>query len=900
MPRLALFDGPMASRLFKTAVPIIASAMILCSEGLAQTQSPPVSPLLSHALQLADLNNWTDAEPDFTKAAAEFRKTGDRRNLAYAKLGIIRATIQRRNLAETSSQLQQRLDSDPVFRDPDLRLFCLAIKGAIDGEMESRSMRKDWTEVAQLAKQTNNPKWQYRALAELGMVAFYEGDIETARKDVGGALLAATNAHDVGAMILDLYAIGIGLNATKMNNEAMTYLDRAIALSEGTPGAPYPYGIYLAKAEAMAQTGQIEPARKSVVDVLARARKRQAFEYEAVALITLARIDRTQQRMTEAISDLVEGIRVCESHGYTRSRNEAQLDLADLYASQGDVTKAETLLTQTTTETQRNGELYLLPQRLQVLAGLQMRQGKFVEADRTLDRAAAFVDASIGNDSAILDKTAWIKSVGDLYVQHLSLIADRLNNPAKAYDVIEQVRGRVLTDLLLSGSETTPAARANEAAISRLRLRLFGARTNAEVQDIQNQIFLLEQARWVTPDVSILKSRSYLHVPLWRVQRTMNGNATILEYVLADPASYCLVIRATSVRIVRLPPRQRIDALVRSYLKTVKERKQGEIESAELYEALLAPAADATSVVDLMVVRDGSLNQLPFDALRDKSGMLIGQRVAVSYLPSAASFFLLAEQARRSGSNQQVLALGGIPYEQNAERLRSVIASEGFTHATLADLPNSAEEAFTATRPAPERERTVLIGPAATESAFKKALAGSYRVIHLAVHSAVDEKQPERAALVLLADPQAGEDGLLQSPEIAQLRVRAALVVLSACDTSVGPVEGQEGVATLSRSFFLAGAQNVVSTLWSIDDNSSLALLKQFYARLASGEPPAMALTAAKREMLARYGDAARPFYWAAFTYEGVPTTAIKFHERKPNDRSVPKSETASSDHRRN
>ena len=61
-----------------------------------------------------------------------------------------------------------------------------------------------------------------------------------------------------------------------------------------------------------------------------------------------------------------------------------------------------------------------------------------------------------------------------------------------------------------------------------------------------------------------------------------------------------------------------------------------------------------------------------------------------------------------------------------------------------------------------------------------------------------------------------------------------------------------------------------------------------------------MALASAKREMLAKYGDAARPFYWAAFTYEGVPTTAIKIHERKPNERSVAKPEAASGDHLRN
>src|SRR5215472_6520449 len=148
--RFALFDGVlMVSRVLSVVGRITVSMTILCQDRVSTAQTiSGVSPLLSHALQLADLNNWTAAEPEFTRAAAAFRKTGDRRNLAYAELGIIRATIQRRNLTETSGQLRQRLNSDPVFRDPVLRLFCLAIIGEIDGEMEARSMRKDWSEVA--------------------------------------------------------------------------------------------------------------------------------------------------------------------------------------------------------------------------------------------------------------------------------------------------------------------------------------------------------------------------------------------------------------------------------------------------------------------------------------------------------------------------------------------------------------------------------------------------------------------------------------------------------------------------------------------------------------------------------------------------------------------------------
>jgi hypothetical protein len=155
------------------------------------------------------------------------------------------------------------------------------------------------------------------------------------------------------------------------------------------------------------------------------------------------------------------------------------------------------------------------------------------------------------------------------------------------------------------------------------------------------------------------------------------------------------------------------------------------------------------------------------------------------------------------------------------------------------------------------------MGASATEAAFKAASLNEYRVIHLAVHAFADSTFPDRAALVLLSDPAAGEDGFLQASEIAQMRFPSDLVVLSACDTAVGPLQGQDGVANLSRAFLEAGARSVISTLWEIDDNSSLFLMKRFYAHLSANQSAATALTSAKRDMLRTLGSKALPYQWA-------------------------------------
>ena len=201
--------------------------------------------------------------------------------------------------------------------------------------------------------------------------------------------------------------------------------------------------------------------------------------------------------------------------------------------------------------------------------------------------------------------------------------------------------------------------------------------------------------------------------------------------------------------------------------------------------------------------------------------------------------------------------------------------TRGYDRSAFADLPSSADEVRIVQAAFPKGESKLLLGTAATEGAFKGAGLAEYRVIHLAVHGFADSTFPDRAALVLLSAPSAGEDGFLQASEIVQLHFEADLVVLSACDTAVGPLLGQEGIANLSRAFLLAGARTVVSTLWEVDDTSSLFLMKRFYAHLLAHRSAGWALTAAKRDMLRTFGREALPYQWAGFTIEGAGANIV-------------------------
>ena len=186
----------------------------------------------------------------------------------------------------------------------------------------------------------------------------------------------------------------------------------------------------------------------------------------------------------------------------------------------------------------------------------------------------------------------------------------------------------------------------------------------------------------------------------------------------------------------------------------------------------------------------------------------------------------------------------------------------------LEDLPSTGDEVLAAAHTLGD-ESHVLLGDRATETTFKSEPLKDFQVIHLAVHAIEDPRFPERAGLVLGRDADSKDDGLLQLREIANLRLNANLVVLSACGTARGKIEGEEGVENLVRVFLAAGARAVIASLWNADDDYTAALMKHFYEHLADGEDAASSLRLAKLEMLNTFGNHAEPYYWAGFTLTG-------------------------------
>jgi CHAT domain-containing protein len=634
-----------------------STLLVLCALAL-HAQQPRAKELLTHALHLADLYNWADAAPAFTQAEKLFSEEGDRRNALYSKLGRIRSNIERdqQALPTVSAQLAEALDEDPLLQgDKELRMFCLIVKGDIDTEIDTGAMRQDWATVLSLAQELGDVKWQYRALAQLGIAAFYDADLETARKDVGSALAAAEKAGDLAAQIRFLTILGNGLVETKMFEQALSYVETGIKAAATVPDVGYQFPAEEARIEALIGLGQLDAAQRRTEELLTRARDARRGLHEAHALRLAAEVASARNDRQTALAILDETITRAEAGGFTRLLAALYSRSADILRQNGDLEKAEHSAELAAESSQASGDIWAVPQRLQTLAELQIARGRYDEAAGAYDRAEAFVDALIGKAATVLEKTAIITASSNIYSKHFSLVAEHSNDPRKAFGIIEQVRGRVATDMLVSGLTSTPASKSTERAISQLRLKLMAARSTDQLRALRDQIFMAEQGRWVAPGMSMLKARSAEPVEIEQLQRKLAPSVLFLEYVLADPVSYCLVISRDASSIVRLQGKTGIERLIAAYLRTVKAKDPAIVEARALYEALIRPVRETATANTLVIVRDGQLHLVPFDALRGPSDSYLVEKKIVLYSPSASTFYFLMQEEPRPRTAHRAL-----------------------------------------------------------------------------------------------------------------------------------------------------------------------------------------------------------------------------------------------------
>ena len=405
------------------------------------------------------------------------------------------------------------------------------------------------------------------------------------------------------------------------------------------------------------------------------------------------------------------------------------------------------------------------------------------------------------------------------------------------------------------------------------------------------------------------------------IQELLSGDEAMVLFALVDRGSFVLALSRDSFDWQRIPLgadalSQKV-AVLRRGLDVGKASdssgKSGLYDlmlANELYAALLGPVEGLVKDKrSLLVAPSGALTALPFHLLvTEKPAVAIPDKIegyrnaawllkrqAVSVLPSVSSLKALRGFARRDRAVKPMTGFGDPvfnPSEGGSERRtasRSVTnlaytdfwQGAGVDRSRLAQalpqLPDTADELNAVGKDLGVAAADIHLGTDASETTVQRAPLADYRIVYFATHGLVagDIKGIAEPSLALSIPklPSALDDGLLTASEVAQLKLNADFVVLSACNTIAGDKPGAEALSGLARSFFYAGARSLLVTHWSVDSEAATRLATSTFD-LLKADPKLGRAEALRRAMLAYLGDTssprnAYPALWGPFALIG-------------------------------
>ncbi len=374
---------------------------------------------------------------------------------------------------------------------------------------------------------------------------------------------------------------------------------------------------------------------------------------------------------------------------------------------------------------------------------------------------------------------------------------------------------------------------------------LAAVRQLQKVQDtIENLVPSIQKSRLQTRNVSLAE-----------IQHNLKENELLLQYFWGNEEVLAFAIdkhHLTSFRLSQSAElKTSLDTLRKGLTQWTDPIVVYEAKAQKVYQAICQPVlAQFPKTKRLIIIPDGPLFNIPFEALQRENHRFLAEDLAISYHWSGALWLQARQQGQQGPRNDRY---GGFApeYTQKAE-LASVMGSE------VSDLPE-ARAAVSATGKA--WDGPVWTGPTVDKDLFLRE-AGNFGVLHLALHGVMDPV--ERTQTGLLFPNNSGGIDLLNTLTISQMNLKAQVAVLSACNTASGKIYRGEGVMSLSRAFALAGCPAVVANLWEVPSLETNAIASQFLELLRAGKSKDVALQQAKQNYLANaFSERKHPYFWA-------------------------------------
>jgi CHAT domain-containing protein len=352
-----------------------------------------------------------------------------------------------------------------------------------------------------------------------------------------------------------------------------------------------------------------------------------------------------------------------------------------------------------------------------------------------------------------------------------------------------------------------------------------------------------------------------------QVQELLNEDQVMISYHLGRDRSHGWLISRHGFQVEQLPASKELENSINDLLTQLRHPRhaRGRIHRRldELRHQLIAPFETALAEVNQVFIQaDGVLHSLPFGLLVSGSDRVI---------PVTQILTVRSDHSQRPSSNPggELLVMADPGWRTDATA-QSVFPEHSLLGRLVRDqalfgLPGTRQEARAIAALVSSQEHVQLrLGASATREFVLNGGLENHRLVHIATHGLVDLDYPMLSSLLLSGEETAGP-AFLRPHDIAELNLQAELVTLSGCETGHGRILAGEGALSLARPFLVAGAQQVLASLWKIDDHRTTVFMTRFYDHLlADGHSPDLAL-ALTQNWMRQQPESQHPYYWAGF-----------------------------------
>jgi CHAT domain-containing protein len=366
------------------------------------------------------------------------------------------------------------------------------------------------------------------------------------------------------------------------------------------------------------------------------------------------------------------------------------------------------------------------------------------------------------------------------------------------------------------------------------------------------------------------------------IPRIMGRNGNYISYVLSDTLLYTFVANRKHRQLFTT----RIDSSFFNDLRKFRgllsmpsssdnasvKFKEYQTIGYKLYKTLVDPIRYFLISDKLYISPDNILSFLPFETIptsgnpissnnyKDLSYLMDSYDISYTY---SATFLSESLKKENPGTNKLIAFAPDYPEQID---IQSVIMARQAGIGVLHDLPFARLEA----KYVSDLTGGKLYANSEARESVYKSESGKYDIIHMAMHTILNDKDPMLSTLIFSKLNDSTQDGYLKMYEIYGIPLKAKMVVLSSCNTGTGILSSGEGILSLARGFIFSGSQSIVMSMWEIEDKSGTEIVELFYRNLMKGYTKSDALKKARRAFL-KDADKLRshPYFWSALVVYG-------------------------------